>query len=99
MAPIPVWSGNLRLSLVLVPVKLYPATSSESTIAFRMIHEALGRRRYEPRNLVSPHETSPSATRLNYQRNNLSHHPKGQQRGACGCVGNNPETDEQAERP
>ena len=43
MAPIPVWSGNLRLSLVLVPVKLYPATSSESTIAFRMIHEPSGK--------------------------------------------------------
>ena len=43
MAPIPVWSGNLRLSLVLVPVRLYPATSSEGTIAFRMIHEPSGK--------------------------------------------------------
>ncbi len=43
MAPIRVWSGNLRLSLVLVSVKLYPATSSESTIAFRMIHEPSGK--------------------------------------------------------
>jgi DNA end-binding protein Ku len=42
MAPIPVWSGNLRLSLVLVPVRLYPATSSEGTVAFRMIHEPSG---------------------------------------------------------
>jgi DNA end-binding protein Ku len=39
MAPIPVWSGNLRLSLVLVPVRLFPATSTEGQIAFRMIHE------------------------------------------------------------
>ena len=39
MAPIPVWSGNLRLSLVLVPVRLYPATSTEGVISFRMIHE------------------------------------------------------------
>ena len=43
MAPIPVWSGNLRLSLVLVPVKLFPATSTEGTIAFRMIHEPSGK--------------------------------------------------------
>ena len=43
MAPIPVWSGNLRLSLVLVPVRLYPATSTEGTIAFRMIHKPSGK--------------------------------------------------------
>jgi DNA end-binding protein Ku len=43
MAPIPVWSGNLRLSLVLVPVRLFPATSSEGTIAFRMIHKQSGK--------------------------------------------------------
>src|SRR5215475_100725 len=43
MAPIPVWSGNLRLSLVLVPVRLYPATSTEGAIAFRMIHEPGGK--------------------------------------------------------
>jgi DNA end-binding protein Ku len=42
MAPIPVWSGNLR-SLVLVPVRLYPATSTEGTIAFRMIHKPSGK--------------------------------------------------------
>ena len=43
MAPIPVLSGNLRLSLVLVPVRLFPATSTEGTIAFRMIHEPSGK--------------------------------------------------------
>ena len=43
MAPIPVWSGNLRLSLVLVPVRMFPATSTEGTIAFRMIHEPSGK--------------------------------------------------------
>ena len=42
MAPIPVWSGNLRLSLVLVPVRMFPAISTERTIAFRMIHEPSG---------------------------------------------------------
>jgi DNA end-binding protein Ku len=43
MAPIPVWSGNLRLSLVLVPVKLFSAVSTEGQIAFRMIHEPSGK--------------------------------------------------------
>jgi DNA end-binding protein Ku len=43
MAPIPVWSGNLRLSLVLVPVRVFPAVSTEGTIAFRMIHEPSGK--------------------------------------------------------
>jgi DNA end-binding protein Ku len=43
MAPIPVWSGNLRLSLVLVPVRLFPATSAEGTVAFRMIHKPSGK--------------------------------------------------------
>jgi DNA end-binding protein Ku len=43
MAPIPVWSGNLRLSLVLVPVRMFPATSTEGTIAFRMIHQPSGK--------------------------------------------------------
>src|SRR5215510_8764043 len=43
MAPIPVWSGNLRLSLVLVPVRMFPAISTEGTIAFRMIHEPSGK--------------------------------------------------------
>src|SRR6188768_2239168 len=43
MAPIPVWSGNLRLSLVLVPVRLFPATSSDGAIAFRMIHKPSGK--------------------------------------------------------
>ena len=42
MAPIPVWSGNLRLSLVLVPVRMFSAVSTEGTIAFRMIHEPSG---------------------------------------------------------
>ena len=39
--PTSVWSGNLRLSLVLIPVKLYPA-SEERRVSFRMIHEESG---------------------------------------------------------
>src|SRR6202158_5551596 len=42
MAPIPLWSGNLRLSLVLVPVKLYRAVSTEGSVAFRIIHKESG---------------------------------------------------------
>src|SRR5919106_4730335 len=33
------WSGHLRLSLVLIPVKLCPAVSTEEAVSFRMIHE------------------------------------------------------------
>ena len=42
MAPIPSWSGNLRLSLVLIPVKLYPAVTTAGAISFRQIHAASG---------------------------------------------------------
>jgi hypothetical protein len=37
--PASLWSGNLRLSLVLIPVKLHSAVSTEEAISFRMIHE------------------------------------------------------------
>src|SRR6266496_1274618 len=40
--PASLWSGNLRLSLVLIPVKLYFAVSTEEAISFRMIHEPSG---------------------------------------------------------
>lgn len=42
MAANPVWTGNLRLSLVVIPVKLYPAVSPAERLSFRMIHEASG---------------------------------------------------------
>lgn len=48
MAPRPFWTGHLRLSLVTVPVKLYPATTAERRIAFHQIHEPSGERiRYQ----------------------------------------------------
>jgi len=42
MAPTSLWSGNLRLSLVLIPVRLIPAISTEEAISFRQIHEPSG---------------------------------------------------------
>src|SRR6187399_1658393 len=42
MPPHSLWSGNLRLSLVLIPVRLIPAVSTEETISFRQIHEPSG---------------------------------------------------------
>jgi DNA end-binding protein Ku len=42
MAPPSLWSGNLRLSLVLIPVRLFPAVSTEEAISFRQIHEPSG---------------------------------------------------------
>ena len=42
------WSGLLRLSLVAVPIKAYPAVSMSETIRFNQLHNACGQRvRYE----------------------------------------------------
>jgi DNA end-binding protein Ku len=44
----PVWSGQLRLALVSVPVQLYPATKTGARISFHQVHEPSGKRiRYE----------------------------------------------------
>jgi DNA end-binding protein Ku len=44
----PVWTGQIRLALVSLPVKLYPATESRTKLAFHQIHEPTGKRiRYE----------------------------------------------------
>ena len=42
MAPPALWSGNLRLSLVVIPVRIVPAISTEEAISFRQIHEPSG---------------------------------------------------------
>ena len=48
MAPRAFWTGNLRLSLVNIPVRLYPATSIERKIELHQIHEPSGKRiRYQ----------------------------------------------------
>ncbi len=48
MAPRAFWTGHLRLSLVNIPVRLYPATTAEKAIAFHQIHEPSGKRiRYQ----------------------------------------------------
>jgi DNA end-binding protein Ku len=42
------WTGQLRLSLVSIPVQIYAATKTASRIAFHQIHEPSGKRvRYE----------------------------------------------------
>src|SRR5690554_2425626 len=40
----PMWSGNLRLALVSVPVKIYPATASGARISFHQVHKPSGKR-------------------------------------------------------
>jgi DNA end-binding protein Ku len=48
MAPRAFWTGHIRLSLVNIPVRLYPATTAERAIAFHQIHEPSGKRvRYQ----------------------------------------------------
>ena len=44
------WSGLLRLSLVAIPVKAYPATSTAPELAFHQLHAGCGQRiRYDKR--------------------------------------------------
>jgi DNA end-binding protein Ku len=48
MAPRAYWTGQLRLSLVTIPIRLYPATSTEKRIELHQIHEPSGKRiRYQ----------------------------------------------------
>ena len=48
MVPRAFWTGHLRLSLVNIPVRLYPAANSERRIEFHQIHEPSGERiRYQ----------------------------------------------------
>lgn len=39
----PIWKGQIRLSLVSIPVELYSATKSSNKISFRQIHEPTGK--------------------------------------------------------
>ena len=48
MAPRAYWTGQLRLSLVTIPIRLYPATNTEKRIELHQIHEPTGKRiRYQ----------------------------------------------------
>jgi len=38
MAARPTWKGYLKVSLVTIPIKVYPATESSATIAFNQLH-------------------------------------------------------------
>ena len=43
MAPRALWKGQLRLSLVSIPVEMFSATRSGASISFRQIHEPTGK--------------------------------------------------------
>ncbi|MFW8637459.1 Ku protein [Cribrihabitans pelagius] len=48
MAPRAVWKGQIRLSLVSIPVEIYSATKSGSRVSFRQIHTPTGKKvRYQ----------------------------------------------------
>ena len=38
MAPRPTWEGYLKVSLVTIPVKVFPATESAATLSFNQLH-------------------------------------------------------------
>jgi DNA end-binding protein Ku len=42
--PRPSWKGFLRLSLVNIPVRLYPATATSATVSFNQLHDECGTR-------------------------------------------------------
>jgi DNA end-binding protein Ku len=47
-SPRPYWTGQLRLSLVAIPVEIYTATKSTAKISFNQVHRPSGKRvRYE----------------------------------------------------
>ena len=43
MAARPIWKGQLRLSLVSIPVEMFSATKTGARISFRQIHEPSGK--------------------------------------------------------
>lgn len=48
MAPRPIWKGQIRLSLVSIPVEMYTATKAGASISFNQIHRESGKRiKYE----------------------------------------------------
>src|SRR6187549_2005399 len=38
MSPRPTWKGYLKVSLVTIPVKVFPATESAATLSFNQLH-------------------------------------------------------------
>ena len=44
MAPRSLWKGQIRLSLVSIPVELFSATKTAGRTSFRQIHEPSGKR-------------------------------------------------------
>ena len=49
MASRPTWKGQLRISLVTVPVKMFAACAAESTIRFNQLHRTCGARLQQKR--------------------------------------------------
>jgi DNA end-binding protein Ku len=44
MAARPTWKGFIKISLVNIPVRVFPATDSKATISFNQLHRACGNR-------------------------------------------------------
>jgi len=42
MAARPLWKGSLKLSLIAIPIRVFPATDSASDVSFRQIHQTCG---------------------------------------------------------
>ena len=44
MAARPTWKGYLKISLVNIPVRVFPATDSAATVSFNQLHRECGSR-------------------------------------------------------
>lgn len=72
MAPRPIWKGQIRLSLVSIPVELFPATKTSEKIAFRQIHEPTGKPIHYQKVVagVGPVDTDEIMKGFEYQKGN-----------------------------
>lgn len=70
MATRAIWKGQLRLSLVSIPVELYSAKKTGAAIAFRQIHEPTGKRIHYEKvvNNVGPIDVADIVKGYEYQK-------------------------------
>src|SRR5688572_27915627 len=68
----PMWKGQIRLSLVSIPVELFTATKTTEKIAFRQIHEPTGKPVHYQKVVagVGPVETDDIRKGFEYEKGN-----------------------------
>jgi DNA end-binding protein Ku len=64
-APRPTWKGLLQISLVQIPIKVFPATSDSDTISFHQLHQVCSSRIHQKRWCDTCAKEVPSAEVVN----------------------------------